>query len=184
LIDHNEKNLPAKQSPPKTDPRISGSDGITRGTQRSQKTADQRPQTANGFNSGQAARLRNSASTSFKRADRLHHRREFLQIQSQGVRYQTIHFVIYLGELKERREPCLGITVSRRVGNAVKRNRIKRMVRECFRLSLKTVMEPTSALVVIARATPEGINSRVVNEELGKAVAALSSLRSKRRTSV
>ena len=46
--------------------------------------------------------------------------------------------------------PRLGITVSRRVGNAVTRNRVKRAIREWFRCS-RCGLPAASDLVVIAR---------------------------------
>ena len=44
----------------------------------------------------------------------------------------------------------LGIVVTRKVGNAVVRNRIKRLCRECFRL-WPDLVPPSIDLVVIAR---------------------------------
>jgi ribonuclease P protein component len=46
--------------------------------------------------------------------------------------------------------PRLGITVSRRVGNAVERNRWKRLIRESFRLTKHRL--PALDLVCVARA--------------------------------
>ena len=70
---------------------------------------------------------------SFTKADRLLKRKEFIQLSKVGRRLQNNHFIaIYApGRLDRCR---LGITVTRKVGRAVKRNRIKRLIREYFRL--------------------------------------------------
>jgi ribonuclease P protein component len=69
---------------------------------------------------------------SFPKGERLLNRKDFVNLNRSGMRYRTEHFTALYKEngLKQTR---LGITVSKRVGNAVKRNRIKRLVREFFR---------------------------------------------------
>lgn len=80
---------------------------------------------------------------------RLRRREEFLRVQSQGRKYVG-HWLVFL-YLKEEGVPCrLGITVSRRVGGAVVRNRVKRRIREIFRQN-PALVEGLGALVVIAR---------------------------------
>lgn len=59
------------------------------------------------------------------------------------------HFVLY-GAANDVGFARLGITVSRRVGNAVARNRWKRLLREAFRLSQHEL--PSLDLVCVARA--------------------------------
>jgi len=71
-------------------------------------------------------------SFSFRKSDRLLKRGEFLRISRFGKRVQNRHFIaVFLPASFERTR--LGITVTKRVGNAVIRNRIKRFVREYFR---------------------------------------------------
>lgn len=53
------------------------------------------------------------------------------------------------GAANELRHPRLGITVSRRVGNAVARNRWKRLLREAFRMSQQEL--PSVDLVCVVR---------------------------------
>jgi ribonuclease P protein component len=71
----------------------------------------------------------------FPAAFRLRKRREFLQIQGAGVKHHLRHFLVFVSSASPEREAPvrLGITVTRKVGPAVVRNRIRRLVREAFR---------------------------------------------------
>jgi ribonuclease P protein component len=77
----------------------------------------------------------------------------------------------------------LGVTVSRKVGGAVVRNRVKRLVREAFRTH-KHELPPGLLLVLVAKADAAGVGfSQVVAElrEVGRRLqpaAARGSLRS------
>lgn len=53
--------------------------------------------------------------------------------------------------IKSTTLPRVGFTVTRKNGNAVKRNRIKRRLREAFRLSLKRDIAAGTDYVIIAR---------------------------------
>src|SRR5687768_13196005 len=68
----------------------------------------------------------------FRKDERLRRRSEFLRAQREGRRFATEHFLFFVfdaaGEALR-----LGITVSRKVGGAVQRNRVKRLVREVYR---------------------------------------------------
>lgn len=66
---------------------------------------------------------------------RLRRRPEFVVVQAEG---QKLHGRHLLGIARKRSDPALsgrlGLTVTKKVGNAVVRNRIKRMLREWMRL--------------------------------------------------
>ncbi|MDY0389579.1 MAG: ribonuclease P protein component [Desulfobulbus oligotrophicus] len=59
---------------------------------------------------------------------------EFQAVYKAGARYRGngLTLIILANDLEYSR---LGISVSRKVGNAVRRNRIKRLIRETFRLN-------------------------------------------------
>jgi ribonuclease P protein component len=103
---------------------------------------------------------------SFSPADRLHHSAEFRYLQRHGARAQSSHFVLYAGRFPGDEKSRLGVTVSRRVGGAVVRNRIKRRVREIFRLMLRPMLKPTISLVVIARTGAGELTSDAIGGEL------------------
>ena len=81
--------------------------------------------------------------------ERLRHRREFERVFQRGVKQVSPSFVWYCLPTPG---PCsrLGMAVSKRVGNAVVRNRVKRYAREFFRRH-KTQFDPPCDLVVVAR---------------------------------
>lgn len=74
----------------------------------------------------------------FGKEMRLRKRREFLAVQETGKKFHGRHFlaVIAPGESTNGHEAGtgrVGITVTKKIGNAVTRNRIKRLVREYAR---------------------------------------------------
>ena len=112
---------------------------------------------------------------SFAAADRLHRSAEFLRLQRSGVRFESPHFVVYAGNLAgypddEPARARLGVTVSRRVGIAVVRNRVKRRVREIFRRVIRDTLPAGTSIVVIARAGASTLASSAIDNEL--AIAA------------
>ena len=115
------------------------------------------------------------AQLSFAAADRLHRSAEFLRLQRNGVRFQSPHFVVYAGNLEYQPERSrLGVTVSRRIGNAVVRNRVKRRVREFFRKVMRAELPLHTSIVVIARGGAAALESAAIGNELMIAVRNLS----------
>lgn len=77
---------------------------------------------------------------------------------------KTPHFLVYqrVNGLGFNR---LGITASRKVGNAPQRNRVKRLLREVFRRHLQMV-EPTRDFSIIARRGAPGLSYSEVLREI------------------
>lgn len=71
---------------------------------------------------------------SFQKADRLLKREEYLSLLKNGNKIHNRHFILLCKKSNLDRSR-IGITVSRKVGCAVQRNRIKRLAREFFRLN-------------------------------------------------
>jgi ribonuclease P protein component len=87
--------------------------------------------------------------TSFSKEDRLLHRFEFLAATRRGRRFSTRYFLVFLSA-NVRDRPRLGIVASKKAGNAVKRNYLKRRIREFFRLH-KSRLPPSTDIVVVAK---------------------------------
>src|SRR5262245_55210319 len=58
---------------------------------------------------------------------------EFQRATSTGKRFSARYFLVFVRDRGDGGSTRLGITVTRKVGNAVRRTRIKRLVREWFR---------------------------------------------------
>ena len=90
-----------------------------------------------------AKRRRLSRSAEFERVYR--------QGRSKGNRYLVLYAFPRAEDATEREDgPRLGLSVSRRVGGAVERNRVKRVLREAFWAEAERLPD-TSDYVVVAR---------------------------------
>jgi ribonuclease P protein component len=81
--------------------------------------------------------------------ERLRHRHEFARVFQRGTKQVSPAFVWYLLPAPGPHSR-LGLAVSKRVGNAVVRNRVKRYTREFFRRH-KMQFDPPCDIVVVAR---------------------------------
>jgi ribonuclease P protein component len=101
---------------------------------------------------------------SLERGERLLRRADFERLSKYGNRIDSDYFVILytrngLGKLR------LGVTVSKRVGRAVVRNRLKRLVREHFRQH-KGLFSDSYDVNVIAKGGTSDLPSRRIREAL------------------
>jgi len=87
-----------------------------------------------------------------------------LRIYQQGVRRASRHFTIITCR-NQNGVRRLGMTVSKKTGNAVQRNRIKRLLREFFRLN-KSKLPASQDIVVIAKRGVSPLTYRDVSTEL------------------
>jgi ribonuclease P protein component len=101
---------------------------------------------------------------SFGKEERIRQRADFLRISKEGTKYQTDHFQVSMCPNSQALRR-LGITVGKHVGTAVKRNRLKRLIREFFRLN-KGALPASSDFVITAKEGAAGLNFWQVSEEL------------------
>ncbi|MCP2034480.1 ribonuclease P protein component [Planomicrobium sp. HSC-17F08] len=74
---------------------------------------------------------------------------EFQRIFKKGKSFANRQFIVYVLK-NDQPEFRVGLSVSKKVGNAVTRNRIKRYIRQSF-LELKDDVQPNADYVIIAR---------------------------------
>lgn len=91
-------------------------------------------------------------------------RADFLRAQAQGRRLHTRHFGVMVAP-GPAAAPRLGLAVTRRLGKAVRRNRVKRLLREFFRRHKNQL--PPGDLVIMAKKGAAELTLRQVEEELG-----------------
>lgn len=105
----------------------------------------------------------------FPKARRVHRRAEYLEIQARGAKVHSSHFLFVLALDEVRDRPArLGVTVTRKVGDAVRRNRCKRVVKEAFRLQ-PTLLPNGVCLIVIAKSGAPALGLAEVRREWASA---------------
>lgn len=120
------ENLSTEQPPPRQETRISRPDGNQKRTRRLKTPTCQRTQKIN-----RTALL----NFRFPKENRLRKSGEFRRVYEHGKRFEGRFMTVFIVS-SESDFQRLGITASKKaIGNAVQRNRAKRLLREAFRLS-------------------------------------------------
>jgi ribonuclease P protein component len=163
-----EAHVSAEQPAPEENAWISLAHGDTRGAKRSEAAATKGSQAVDRSSSPQtrapivnayrkATANEEECSTpnqgvgyKFGKDVRLRLRRDFVRIQGRGKKRHSPNFVVASASKASSGASRVGFSVSRRVGNAVVRNRVKRRLREFFRLH-RQELPSARDLVVIAK---------------------------------
>lgn len=91
---------------------------------------------------------------------------EFLRAYKKGKKCWDAYFVVYVYRT-QLTQPRLGITASKKVGNSVQRNRVKRLIREAFR-KLKFELLPQCDIVVVGRPAACSLTGQQAQDSLRK----------------
>ena len=87
----------------------------------------------------------------FSKEAHLRKRAEFWKVYRAGAKIPAAFCILYVLRNREASNR-LGVTVSRKVGNAVVRNRIKRCIREIFRTNQRTIPPHYDLVVNVKRS--------------------------------
>ncbi|MCK9461006.1 MAG: ribonuclease P protein component [Proteobacteria bacterium] len=101
----------------------------------------------------------------FPKGVRIRKRTEYLEIQRAGA---ALHGRLLIGIVRragDRAETRLGITTTKKLGPAVVRNRIRRLVREAFRRN-RDALPAGLDLVVVAKRASRGCTAAAIADEL------------------
>lgn len=108
----------------------------------------------------------------FTKADRIRTSIEYRMLSKNGNRHYSDHFII-ISQTNQDSRSRLGITVSKRVGKAVTRNRIKRTIREYFRLNRRTLTGWLD-INIIARQSSGRIGTAAIRDHLARCFEAIA----------
>jgi len=104
-------------------------------------------------------------------AQRLKRRHDFLRVAGKG-RKAPVHGLVLQALARDDAGPArIGFTVTKKVGNAVLRNRTKRRLREAARLLLETAPVRGVDLVLIGRDTTRSRPFALLIDDLRRALA-------------
>ena len=87
----------------------------------------------------------------FRSEMKIRHRPEFLRVLQNGRKFHSRFFTVHVMSGNEG-SARLGVVASRKTGNAVERNRAKRLLRETFRQSYPMLPDGTDFVFVAKRA--------------------------------
>ena len=98
--------------------------------------------------------------------EKILNRADFVKLNRSGKRLYTKHFTL---SIKQNGQGVtrLGVTVSKKTGNAVKRNRTKRLIREFFRFN-KAYLPQGYDIVVAAKKDASYLDLRKTKKELAE----------------
>ncbi|MGD2245715.1 MAG: ribonuclease P protein component [Candidatus Aminicenantes bacterium] len=86
----------------------------------------------------------------FAPAERIRKKKEFFHLYKKGKRYRGKYFnLVYLSSASSSSR--IGVVVSKKVGNAVKRNKIKRWIRTLFRRNKNLLKIPLDIIVIVKK---------------------------------
>jgi ribonuclease P protein component len=110
--------------------------------------------------------------------ERLKQRADFLAAAG-ALKVPSAGFVLQARDRSDQDPARIGFTVSRKVGNAVERNRVRRRLREIVRLQSRGALRPGHDYVLIGRRTALSAAFSDLAADYDRAIARIHSMRRK-----
>jgi ribonuclease P protein component len=104
--------------------------------------------------------------------ERLRKRADFVAAAS-GIKVPAATFVLQARDRRDRGPVRVGFTVSKKVGNAVERNRVRRRLREVVRLNSQAALRPGHDYVLVGRRAALSADFSQLTVEYERALARL-----------
>ena len=139
----NEKNIPAQQEKEKEKPWLSGQDENQR------RPTHHQAQTTKG-------KKKNGwlMKETFRPRERIRNKRDFLLLFKEGKRYKDKYFnlIYFPNNLSFSR---MAVIISKKVGNAVTRNKMRRWIRDLFRRNKEFLKDNLDILIIVKKDIQE-----------------------------
>ncbi|TGB01278.1 ribonuclease P protein component [Halobacillus salinus] len=100
-----------------------------------------------------------------KKAYRIKKNEEFQKIFKHGESFANRQLVVYFMKKSDQTHFRIGLSVSKKIGNAVMRNQVKRYLRQAF-LEMEEDIRPGYDLVIIARKPTNQMNFHEIKRSL------------------
>lgn len=102
-----------------------------------------------------------------RKIDTLKKNYEFKNVLDKGKFYRGKYITIYITKNKKEKN-VIGIAISKKIGKAVKRNRLKRLIRESFRLQKNELEQGYNLVFLWNKNQIQDCKSNEVQEDMKK----------------